>query len=200
MIAWINFTILLFASLFFLYFYVLSVGPAGLEKVTGPQAYARCAHYRIIAIIFEMVTLVNYILYAFFPLSLPLPEHFGWSWWVSIAIGVVIGLPSIGLMIVGLRDAGPEAVAPKKEHAMYHGNYTQIRHPQAAGEVFSWIWIGFLLHSPALVVFGFVYFPIFLVMCWAEEQDLLMRYGDAYAEYMRSTSAFFPKRRQVGTK
>ena len=30
MIAWINFTVLVFSTLFFLYFYYLSVGPAAL--------------------------------------------------------------------------------------------------------------------------------------------------------------------------
>jgi protein-S-isoprenylcysteine O-methyltransferase Ste14 len=40
-----------------------------------------------------------------------------------------------------------------------------------------------------------VYFPIFLIMCWAEEHDLLLRYGEAYAEYWHKTGAFFPKKR-----
>ena len=35
MIAWINFAVLIFATLFFLYFYFLSVSPAALENVIG---------------------------------------------------------------------------------------------------------------------------------------------------------------------
>ena len=63
MIAWINFAVLVFASLFFLYFYLLSVAPAALEKLIGPKAYDQCYRYRVVAITFEMITLVNYGVY-----------------------------------------------------------------------------------------------------------------------------------------
>ena len=108
-------------------------------------------------------------------------------------MAAVIGIPSMLLMVIGMRDAGEEAVRPKKEHSMYGGIYEKIRHPQAAGEVFAWLAIALLLHSPFLAVFSLIYFPIFLIMCFAEEQDLLWRYGDAYAEYCKKTGAFFPK-------
>lgn len=106
----------------------------------------------------------------------------------------MIGVPATILMMVGVRDAGEEAMHPKKEHVMYCGIYSKIRHPQATGEVFLFAVIGFLLHSPFLVVFSLVYFPLFLLLCYAEEQDLLIRYGDAYAEYCKKTGAFWPKR------
>lgn len=95
----------------------------------------------------------------------------------------------------GMKDAGEEAITPKAEHTMYGGIYEKIRHPQAAGEVFLWWVIAFLLHSPFLALFSFVYIPIFLIMCWAEEHDLLLRYGEAYAEYCRNTGAFIPRKR-----
>ena len=150
MFAWINFAVLIFATLFFLYFYFLSVGPAALEKVVGAGAYRRCGQYRMIAMIFEAVTVVNYVLYYFFPLSTPLPEYFPWPWWVSVIIAVLIGVPSMWLMFAGLKAAGEEAAFPKKEHVMYGGIYAKIRHPQAVGEVFVWLWIALLLHSPSL--------------------------------------------------
>jgi protein-S-isoprenylcysteine O-methyltransferase Ste14 len=31
-------------------------------------------------------------------------------------------------------------------------------------------------------------------MCWAEEHDLFLRYGEAYAEYWHKTGAFFPNK------
>ena len=194
MFAWINFAVLIFATLFFLYFYFLSVGPAALEKVIGAEAYRRCGQYRMIAMIFEAITVVNYVLYRFFPLSTPLPDSFPWPWWISAIIAAAIGIPTMWLMFVGLKDAGEEAAFPKKEHTMYGGIYAKIRHPQAAGEVFVWLWVALLLNSPFLFIFSFVYFPIFLIMCWAEEHDLLLRYGDGYAEYYKKTGAFFPKR------
>jgi len=41
MIAWINVVILIVATKLFLYFYILSVGPAALEKRIGERAYRR---------------------------------------------------------------------------------------------------------------------------------------------------------------
>jgi protein-S-isoprenylcysteine O-methyltransferase Ste14 len=194
MLAWINLAVLIMASLLFLYYYVLSVSPAALEKLVGPDAYTRCGRYRVIAVIFELITVGCYVLYRFYPLPVPLPEHFLWSYYVSVILAVAILLPALTLMTVGMLHAGEEAVRPKKEHALYGGIYNRIRHPQAAGEVFLWWVIAFLLNSPFLAIFSFTYVPIFLLMCWAEEQDLVLRYGDRYVEYWRRTGAFFPRK------
>ena len=194
MISWINFAVLVFASLAFLYFYVLSVSPATREKVLGSSAYAICGRDRIIAGIFETVTVVNYVVYYFYPLKTPLPDRFPWPWWISAILAALIALPALAVMLMGLRDAGEEAIRPRKEHTMFGGIYARIRHPQALGEVFAWMVIALLLHSPFLVAFSLIYFPIFLLMCFAEEQDLLWRYGNAYAEYIRGTGGFWPKR------
>ncbi len=194
MIAWINVFILLLASLLFLYFYVRSVSPATLEKVYGERAYTRCARDRATAMAFELVTVACYVVYFFFPLPTPLPVHFPWSWSVSVFIAIMIAGPSLWLMGVGLRDAGEEAVRPKKDHRLYSGIYTKMRHPQAVGEVFIWWMFAFLLNSPFLVIFSFIYIPIFLMLCFAEEQDLLWRF-DGYAEYYRKVGAFFPRKK-----
>jgi protein-S-isoprenylcysteine O-methyltransferase Ste14 len=190
MIAWINFTILVFSTLFFLCFYFLSVGPAALEKVKGESAYRICGQYRMVAIIFEFITIPNYVIYKFYPLDTPLPETFPWAWWVSAVLAGIIGIPTTWLMVIGMKDAGEEMAFPKKEHTMYGGIYTKIRHPQAAGEVFAWLWIALLLHSPFLAIFSLIYFPIFLIMCLAEERDLLLRYGDEYAKYWKTQVRF----------
>ena len=194
-IAWINLGSLILASLLFLYYYMRSVSPATLEKIIGPEAYARCGRDRIIASVFEMVIGINYVIYFFHPLLVPLPDKFPWSWWISALIALTIAIPAMTLMVAGLKDAGEEALRPKKEHNMYGGIYTRIRHPQAAGEVFLWWVFAFLLNSPFLVLFSFIYLPIFIMLCFAEEQDLLWRYGDAYAEYCKRTGAFWPKRK-----
>lgn len=194
MIAWINFAVLLLASLLFLYFYIRSASPATLEKVLGPSAYARCGSDRIIASVFELIIVINYVIYYYYPLPTPLPDKFPWLWWLSAVIAAAIGIPALILMTIGLKHAGEEALRPKKEHTMYGGIYTKIRHPQAIGEVFLWWVIAFLLHSPFLTLFSFIYIPIFIMLCFAEEQDLLWRYGDAYAEYCKQTGAFWPKK------
>jgi protein-S-isoprenylcysteine O-methyltransferase Ste14 len=150
----------------------------------------------MIAGAFEFVIVVNYALYHFFPLSTPLPDRFPWPWWISLIVALAIGVPATILMTAGLVHAGEEAMRPKKEQAMFGGIYAAIRHPQATGEVFLFAVIGLLLHSPFLTLFSLIYFPIFLIMCHAEEQDLLLRHGEGYAEYCRITGAFWPKRRR----
>ncbi len=194
MFAWINFSILLFASILFLYYYVRSASPAGREKIIGPRAYQLCFYNRLAAGALEFVITANYILYYFFPLRTPLPDKFPWAWWISLVVALVIGIPATALMLIGLRDAGEEAMRPKKEHTMYGGIYAKIRHPQAVGEVFLFPVMGLLLHSPFLTLFSLIYFPIIIVLCYAEEQDLLLRYGDAYAEYCKRTGAFWPQK------
>ena len=193
MIAGLNFGILVISSLLFLIFYVKSVSPASLEKRIGPSAYQRCATYRVISSFFMMIVAVNYILYYWFPLPLPLSRTFPWSWWISALIAVFIAIPSLYLMIRGAKDAGEETMTPKREHTMYGGIYTRIRHPQAVGEFPLWWVLAFLAHSPFLVLFSFAYVPVWYYMCVAEERDLLIRYGAAYEEYREKTGLWFPR-------
>ena len=105
------------------------------------------------------------------------------------------------LMLIGLRDAGEEAVRPRKEHEMYGGIYNHIRHPQAVGEWPLWFAIALLCHSPFLALFSVLYIPVWYYLCVAEERDLLIRYGVQYEEYRARTGFWIPKRRgrdQVG--
>lgn len=193
MIAWINLVVLLVASFLFTLFYVRSVAPAALEKRIGPSAYEKCATYRMIASVFMFVAMGNYILYYWYPLPLPLPRAFPWPWWVSGIIAAVIAIPSLYLMLRGARDAGEETMTPKRDHQLYGGIYERIRHPQALGELPLWWVIAFALHSPFLVLFSFVYLPVWIYFCIAEERDLVIRYGKAYEDYRERTGFWFPR-------
>lgn len=195
-IAQTNFAVLIISAVLFTYFYVRSVGPAALEKKVGEVAYAKCKRYRIIASAFEVVVVANYIVYSFYPLPVPLPDTFPWDWWVSIIIAVVILVPSVYLMGRGLKDAGEESLAPKKEHRLCGGIYTKMRHPQATGEVALWWVVAFMLNSPFLALFSVIWIPIFYMMCKAEEKDLVIRYGKPYLEYRKNTGFLIPKRKR----
>lgn len=195
MIAWINFVVLIVSTVLTLYFYVRSAGPAALEKEIGAIAYARCTLYRILASLFMTVAGVNYVIYYFYPLPVPLPRTFPWSWWISGAIAVLIAIPSGFLLWHGMKDAGEESLIVKKEHTLYGGIYETIRHPQALGEMPFWWVLAFLLHSPFLVLFSLIWMPIFAWMCWAEEQDLIIRYGKAYEEYRGRTGFLLPRKK-----
>ncbi len=196
MIAWINFISLVASASLFLYFYVKSAGPAALEEKIGEIAYYRCAQYRIIALIFEIVAVINYIVYFFYPLPVPLPQTFPWDWGLSALIATSIAIPGGYLWGKGTKDAGEESLIPKKEHALYGGIYKKMRHPQVVGELTYWWVIAFFLNSPFLALFSFIWIPIFYVMCLAEEKDLVIRYGEEYIEYKRNTGFILPKRKK----
>jgi hypothetical protein len=70
--------------------------------------------------------------------------------------------------------------------------YSDTMH--AVGEFPFWWAIGFALNSPFLVVFSFLYLPVWLYFCWAEEQDLSIRYGASYEEYRERVGFWFPKK------
>ena len=194
-VAWINFAVLVVSTGLTLYYYVRSAGPAALENKIGPDAYKKCTRYRIAASLFMTLAGVNYFVYYFYPLPVSLPQTFPWSWWVSALIALLIAIPSGYLFWRGMKDAGEETVLVKKEHQLYGGIYQAIRHPQAVGELPFWWVIAFLLHSPFLVLYSLVWIPIFLVMCLAEERDLVLRYGEAYLDYQQRTGFLIPKRK-----
>ena len=123
-----------------------------------------------------------------------MPRSFPWPWWLSALIAVASAIPAGYLFFRGMKDAGEETMVVKKEHTLYGGIYHKIRHPQAAGELPFWWVIAFLLNSPFLVLYSFVWIPVFLLMCLAEERDLVIRYGQAYEEYRQRTGFLIPKR------
>jgi protein-S-isoprenylcysteine O-methyltransferase Ste14 len=195
LIAYLNFSVLIISSILFTLYYIKSVSPAALSKSMGEIAFQRCATYRVISSVFMTIAGVNYILYFWYPLPIPLPRTFPWPWWVSAVIAVLIAIPSGWLMLRGVIDAGEETMRPKPEHTLYGGIYQKLRHPQALGEFPFWWVLAFLAHSPFLVLFTFLYIPVWYWLCMAEEKDLVLRYGQTYEEYRERTGVWFPKKR-----
>ncbi|MGY5880661.1 MAG: methyltransferase [Candidatus Thorarchaeota archaeon] len=195
MIEWINFIVLVVSTILFLYFYVKSVSPAQLEKTMGEIAYPKCKTYRLVAGAFEGITIVNYVVYIFYPLPLGLPLTLPWDYLLSFIFAIVIIIPSAYLMIKGMRDAGEETLEPKKEHTLYTGIYDKVRHPQAIGESVLWFPFALWFNSPFLVLYSFIWIPIFYIMCWAEERDLIIRYGQPYLDYRDRVGFLIPKRK-----
>jgi protein-S-isoprenylcysteine O-methyltransferase Ste14 len=194
MIAWINFIILIISSVLMTGLYLMSVRPAALEKKIGPVAYQRCGTFRMLTSIFMFVISANYILYHWFPLPFdPFPLTFPWPYWVSAAIAVVIAIPSLYLEIRAISDAKSETMRPDKSHTLYKGIYEKIRHPMAMGEFPLWWVIAFLVDSPFLAVFSFVWLPVWYWWCVAEEKDLVLRYGVPYIAYRERTGMFIPR-------
>ncbi len=196
MIEWVNIIVLVVSTILFLYFYVRSVSPAQLEKKMGEVAYQKCKTYRLIAGAFETVTVINYVIYFFYPLPIGIPLVFPWEWTVPILIAIIILIPSMYLMAIGVKDAGRETLEPRKEHTLYGGIYETVRHPQAIGESVMWFPIALFLNSPFLLLYSFIWLPVFYVMCIAEERDLVLRYGTPYLEYRDRVGFLIPKRKK----
>jgi len=196
MIEFFNFISLLFSSILFVMFYNMSVSPAFFEKQSGEAAYKRCGFFRIWAMFFMFIACANYIIFCLYPVTFNgfLPQYFPWAWWISIVIAVLILIPGSILMTKGMIDAGSETAFPDKTHEMYKGIYKKIRHPQAAGEVFLFLVIAFFCHSPFLVIYSILWFPVYYIICLSEEKDLILRYKDAYIQYQKDVGMFWPKK------
>lgn len=191
-----NVILMIMTALLALYFYCKSVGQAALEQKVGEKAYEKSTRYRLISILFMIIHLIQYVIYFFFPIDLPIPETFPWNWWISLSIAIIIALPSSVLLSKAIKYAGIESVITKKKHRLFRGIYRKIRHPMALAEL-PFIWsLAFLLHSPFLALFSFIWAPIFYFMCVTEEKDLMIRYGKPYIRYKSNTGMFFPKRRK----
>ncbi|NHJ14465.1 MAG: isoprenylcysteine carboxylmethyltransferase family protein [Candidatus Thorarchaeota archaeon] len=185
MIEWLNAGMLILVTALMVYFYKLSVSPAQMEKQIGDSAWAKCARYRIAMGILESVTVINYIVYFFFPLDVGLPSILPWDYSISVLLAILITVPALYLMLAGMRDAGRETIAPQKETKLYGGIYEKMRHPQALGEGFMWFPFALILNSPFLVLYSFVFIPIMVAFCVFEEKDLLIRFGTEYEEYRK---------------
>jgi len=195
-IPWLNVAALVVFAILILFFYGKSVSVAALEKRIGAVAYQKCARYRIIASVLMTLTIVNYIVYFYYPLTIPFPRYFPWDWSISALTAILISIPSLYLWLRGVKDAGKETIRPVKRHRLYGGIYKKIRHPQAAGEIgFYWI-ISLLLNSPFLVLFTFIWIPVFYEMCKIEERNLVSRFGELYIRYLERTPFLVPRRRK----
>jgi protein-S-isoprenylcysteine O-methyltransferase Ste14 len=193
MLAWINFSSLVFLSLATVLLYCLSVRPEAWSRRIGPRAYPLSGRLRTAAMVTMFLALGAFVLYYFLPLpSLPLPRSLPWDYRISIVLGVLLAIPAGTFLVRGVNDAGEEAAVPDRGTALFCGVYTQIRHPQA-WEAMAWPVLALLLHSPFLLLYSLFWLVLEYIMVMAEEPDLLLRFGEAYERYRKTTPAFFPK-------
>ncbi|MGB3236730.1 MAG: hypothetical protein WBB29_00445 [Geitlerinemataceae cyanobacterium] len=174
MIAWINFSVLLVATLLVLSLELQSAKPAALEKKIGAIAYNRCTRYRTIASLLMGLAGINYIIYFLYPLPIPLARTFSWSWWVSAGIAAAFAIPSACLWLREMNAATEKS--DWSSNQPYKDVYDLNEHPHLASELPFWWSISFLLHSPFLVLFSLVWAIGLEVVSSVEERDLLLRY------------------------
>ncbi|MEJ2248169.1 MAG: isoprenylcysteine carboxylmethyltransferase family protein [Candidatus Lokiarchaeota archaeon] len=193
-VAILNFIILLVSIFIMSYVYIPSIQPMKMSEKYGDKAWNYAKILRSIGGIFELVSVINIILWIWFPL----PFVFTWivspNIWIGIIISICLFIPCGILVGLGVKSAGPETLTPSKETEMYGGIYKYIRHPQSLGEFPMFIALGFLVNSWFLVIFSGLFIVIYIpIMIHYEEKDLIRRFGDKYIEYQQKTGALFPK-------
>jgi len=191
-VAWTNVLLMVVTALLACAFYCRSATPAALEKRIGERAYERCRRYRMVSAAFMTLHYLQFVAYRFFPLPLPIPRRFPWSWWVSASLALVVAVPALWLLRQGGLYAGRESMRPGSKRRLFGGIYRKIRHPQALSELVLFWPYALLLDSPFLAVFSLLWVPLIYFMCRVEEKDLEIRYGKRYVRYKRSTGMFFP--------
>lgn len=193
MVAWINFGMMLLFITLFTVLYIRSVSPARLEAKLGDRAYTHCGKVRAVSIFFLIAVMVNYLLFDIYPLPIEALMTFNWSYWISLALALVIAIPTTYMVATGMKDAGDEAVQPDKDSEMFRGIYDRIRHPQT-WEYAYFFAIALLLDNPFLLLFSLIWLPLMVLMMRAEEKDLILRYGEDYEDYMQRTGRLLPRK------
>jgi protein-S-isoprenylcysteine O-methyltransferase Ste14 len=163
----------------------------------GDKAWTDCKKFRSIGGLAELISIVNLILWIWFPLPGVNEWIISSDIWMGVVIGLCILIPCTFLLLRGVKDAGSETLSPSKETEMYGGIYNYIRHPQTLGEFLMFPALGFMFNSWFLVVFSLIFIIIYIpIMIHYEEKDLEKRFGEKYVEYKKRTGALFPKLRK----
>ena len=193
-IALINFSSLIISCFIMGYTYIISIQPQKRFEKRGDKAWKECKIFRSIGGFFEMISVINLILWIWFPLPILSEWKVSENIWAGIIIGIIIMVPCLIIMGKGIIDAGSETLSPSKDTEMYGGIYNYIRHPQSLGEFPLFIAISFMLNSWFLVLISVIFIVIFMpIMIFFEEKDLILRFGDKYITYKEKTGALFPK-------
>jgi len=179
------------------YLYILSIQPVTRVEKYGEKAWNQCKRFRSIGGLFELISVVNLLLWIWFPLPLVNLWIVNPNIWVGITSAILIAVPCCIIMFLGIKAAGSETLSPSKDTEMYGGIYRYIRHPQSLGEFPLFIAISFALNSWFLVLISLLFIIIYIpIMIYYEEKDLVKRFGDKYREYQKITGALFPKFRR----
>ncbi|MEJ2249463.1 MAG: isoprenylcysteine carboxylmethyltransferase family protein [Candidatus Lokiarchaeota archaeon] len=193
----INFSIFVIADVTMVSLYFISLQPAKREKKYGQKVWKQSKILREIAQWFQILSLINLILWIWFPLPIVNQWLISSNIWIGLIIGICMIIPGIIIMYKGVKDAGDETYAPSKDTKLHGGIYNYVRHPQSAGEIPVYIAVGFLLNSWFIVIVIFVFLVIYIsLMIYIEEKDLVRRFGEEYIEYQKNVGCFTPKIRR----
>ncbi len=196
-IAIINFSSFIISCLIMGILYIPSIQPVKRTEKYGEKAWDDCKKFRSIGGLFELISVINLIIWIWFPLPLVGTWRISPNIWVGIIIAICIFIPCCIILYLGVKAAGSETLSPSKDTEMYGGIYRYIRHPQSLGEFPLFISLSFAFNSWFLVLISSLFIIIYIpIMIHYEEKDLIKRFGDKYREYQKNTGALFPKLRK----
>jgi protein-S-isoprenylcysteine O-methyltransferase Ste14 len=122
--------------------------------------------------------------------SVPLPI---WMRWIGVALGVVAGV----LLTWTLRTLGKnltDTVVTRKEHTLVTtGPYRWIRHPFYSLLALAVIANFLTAANWFLFISGGLVFTLLVIRCAREEENLILRFGNRYRDYMDRTGRFLPR-------
>jgi len=196
MLPFIIFIVVFLSMIWYTILYILSVGPAQLEKKIGEKSYKVCALLRKISFIGMGLCMISEILYFFFPYNIGLPERIingTIGWIISVTIGLLLGIFAT-VIIKKVSKVAKDSFSPDKTNEMFGGIYEKIRHPQAVADVAYWFSLAFILNSLFLLLIAIIWIPLNIIIMLSEEKDLKVRFGSEYVEYMKRTGRFLPRR------
>lgn len=129
--------------------------------------------------------------------ALALPDSVRW-------VGVGVGVPGGVLIIVTFRALGTnltDTVVTRARHTLVtHGPYRWVRHPFYVSAALAVIANGLVAANWFIGATGMASVVLLVVRSRKEEENLVKKFGAAYAEYMNRTGRFFPKLRARGQR
>jgi protein-S-isoprenylcysteine O-methyltransferase Ste14 len=152
-------------------FILLTLRPMGLAMMAGLIAY-----------------MVSPAMMAWSSVALPV-----WMRWLGVALGVIAGV----LLTWTLRSLGDnltDTVVTRREHTLItHGPYGWIRHPFYASFALAVIANALTAANWFILLTGSLIFALLVIRCTREEENLILRFGDLYRNYMQRTGRFLPR-------
>ena len=122
--------------------------------------------------------------------ALPLPASLRWG-------GAVVGALAGGLLLWAFRSLGPnltDTVVTRQAHTLVtRGPYQWVRHPFYDAVAMFVIANGLLTANWFVFLTGSLAFALIVARTRREEENLLRRFGDSYADYMRRSGRFLPR-------
>ena len=122
--------------------------------------------------------------------SVPLPV---WMRLVGVALGTIAGALLIWTFRTLDRNLTDTVVTRKNHFLVTTGPYRWMRHPFYAAFAMSVLANSLAAANWFLLAAGSVAFALIVIRTRKEEENLVARFGDRYAQYMSQTGRFFPR-------